>query len=805
MRFTDLVNIDELRELCESFTVITGAVTAILDLDGNILVATGWQDICTRFHRVNEATAHRCLESDTVLAGNLKKGGLYNVYKCKNGLVDVAVPIAIRNEHVANFFTGQFFLEVPDREYFIRQAEEFGLDKEPYLEALGRVPVFPEDKIKAMMEFFTRLAQLIGEMGLAKKELAEANRELQQSESELKVAQEIARVGRWEMDLLGNNLKWSDTIFDLFEIDKANFPATYDAFIETVHTDDRDMVTKAYQDSIANKQPYNIEHRLLMKDGRVKWVNELCRTEYDAQGNGIRSVGIVQEITERRMAEKDLQDSEEKYRNLVDNALVGIFQSTLSGDFLHVNQAMYTLLGYETWEEFSRIKAWEIYRHKEGRENFVRELQLKGKVADLEVEFKTKGGTSLWVLINATLKDEILSGMFSNITALKLAERALLESERKLQEAQKMARLGSWKWEIGTGKVEWSEEVYRIFRLDPKEFTPQLDSIMALSPWPGDNERDKDILQRAIDNREQGSYEQRFLRPDGSAGYYASTFRGEFDDNGNLISMLGTVQDITEQKRSEEFRLNLERQLFHTHKMESLGILAGGIAHDFNNILTAIVGYTELTIMKLPPESPVIGNLHKIEKSAARATDLAKKMLAYSGKGHFALENIDLNSLLNEMTNLLEVPVSGKATIHLNLASPIPAIYADSAQIRQIIINLVINASEAIGESSGVITISTGTMKCDRGYLEKIWPEDSIAAGEYVCLEVADNGCGMDKETMSKIFDPFFSTKFTGRGLGMAALHGIVRGHKGAILVQSEVGKGSAVKVLLPVSTVPAA
>ena len=144
LKLSELVDIGELRELCESFTALTGAVMAILDLDGNILISTGWQEICTRFHRAHSATALRCRESDTVLAGRLKEGESYNVYRCRNGLVDVAIPIMIDGEHVANFFTGQFFLEAPDKDYFVHQAEEFGFNKGAYLEALGRVPIFSD-------------------------------------------------------------------------------------------------------------------------------------------------------------------------------------------------------------------------------------------------------------------------------------------------------------------------------------------------------------------------------------------------------------------------------------------------------------------------------------------------------------------------------------------------------------------------------------------------------------------------------------------------------------------------------------
>ena len=282
---------------------------------------------------------------------------------------------------------------------------------------------------------------------------------------------------------------------------------------------------------------------------------------------------------------------------------------------------------------------------------------------------------------------------------------------------------------------------------------------------------------------------------------HAVPFRNEQEE---IIALLGITRNITERKRVEEERLSLERQLLHAQKLESLGILAGGIAHDFNNILTAIIGNADLALMRINKESPAIENLHKIEQAAARAAGLAKQMLAYSGKGKFVVENIDFNRLLEEMLHMLEVSISKKAVLRLNLHQPLPLVEADATQMRQIVMNLVINASEAIGEKSGVIAITTGCIDCDKSYLKDVWLDDNITAGPYVYLEIADTGCGMDKETMAKLFDPFFTTKFTGRGLGMAAVLGIVRGHKGAIKVYSEPEKGSTFKVLLPASNRPA-
>lgn len=264
------------------------------------------------------------------------------------------------------------------------------------------------------------------------------------------------------------------------------------------------------------------------------------------------------------------------------------------------------------------------------------------------------------------------------------------------------------------------------------------------------------------------------------------------------------TRDITERKRATEERLKLEQQLLHAQKLESLGVLAGGIAHDFNNILTSIIGNADLALMRINPESPAIDNLRSIEIASARAADLARQMLAYSGKGKFVISNHDINDLLEEMLHILQVSISKKSVLRLNLTRPLPSVEADATQIRQVMMNLVINASEAIGDKSGVIAITTGCMNCDRSYLKDVWLDENINDGLYVFIEIADTGCGMSKETLAKLFDPFFTTKFTGRGLGMAAVLGIVRGHKGAVKVYSEPGKGSSFKILLPASGKPA-
>jgi PAS domain S-box-containing protein len=323
MKFTELVDTGELRALCESFTALTGAVTAILDLEGNVLIATGWQDICTRFHRVHLSTATRCRESDTVLASQLQRGERYNIYKCRNGLVDVAMPIVIGGEHVANFFTGQFFTEAPDKEYFVRQAEEFGFNKGAYLDALKRVPVFSEDKIKSMMEFFTRLAQLIGEMGLSKKRMEEAISQLNHQQehleelvrertADLNRAQEIARVGSWRWNVRTGEVSWSDELYRVFGLSPGE-PAhvTFDTFLSRVHEDEREAVAARFNGAMAARRPFGFEFRTVPIDGAERIVRAFGEIRCDEDGEPTELFGADQDITEERRAQQLLAKAKE--------------------------------------------------------------------------------------------------------------------------------------------------------------------------------------------------------------------------------------------------------------------------------------------------------------------------------------------------------------------------------------------------------------------------------------------------------------------------------------------------------------
>ncbi len=306
----------------------------------------------------------------------------------------------------------------------------------------------------------------------------------------------------------------------------------------------------------------------------------------------------------------------------------------------------------------------------------------------------------------------------------------------------------------------------------PKSFMSQLwTTILAGQVWKGE-----------IQNRAK----------DGTFYWVDTTIVPFAGEDGSPSQFVAIRADITQRKEAEEV-------LRQSQKLESLGILSSGIAHDFNNLLTIILGNANLGASQLSPESPAQPYLKQIENATLRASDLTRQLLAYAGKGHLQVIEVNLNRLVTEMTQLLTVSISKNAVVRYDLAPDLPSISADPSQMQQLVMNLVTNASEAIGnETSGLITIRTGVQKIDATYTNGLLPALPLAAGTFVTLEVSDTGCGMPPEVLERIFDPFYTTKFTGRGLGLSAMLGILRSHQGSLKVYSEQGRGSVFRLFLP-------
>jgi PAS domain S-box-containing protein len=407
------------------------------------------------------------------------------------------------------------------------------------------------------------------------------------------------------------------------------------------------------------------------------------------------------------------------------------------------------------------------------------------------------------VEINSRVLDyegrQVYFSIIRDITERKRAEAALRESEERLRLALSAAKQGLYDLNVQTGDAVVTPEYARMLGYAPEEFI-ETNAKWIERLYPDDRVPVADTY-RAYVSGALPEYRVEFRQRTETGDWKWILSIGkivEYDASGNPLRMLGTHTDITDRKRAEEERLDLERRLLHAQKLESLGILAGGIAHDFNNLLMAVLGNLDLALRKVSPVSPARANLEQSAQAARRATDLTRQMLAYSGKGRFIVKAMDLSELVDENTHLFRASVARTATLDVRLDRSLPPIEADAGQVQQVIMNLITNASEAIGDMSGTITVATGVQECDAQCLKRSRIEDVPSAGRFVYLEVSDTGCGMNDQTQQRLFDPFFTTKAPGRGLGMSAILGIVRGHGGAIFVESAAGKGTTIRILFP-------
>ena len=514
---------------------------------------------------------------------------------------------------------------------------------------------------------------------------------------------------------------------------------------------------------------------------------------------------LLAEIRERERAEETLRTSKEFYRTLVDNLPLGITLIDRNHRILMANHTQSVWFSRPS-ESFIGKLCHEQFEHREQicpHCPGVASMQTGG-VGQVDTEGVREDGSHFTVrlhtvpLFDGTGAATGFIEVVEDITERKRAEDELRQSEARLKESQRVAHIGHYEFDVATGLWMSSEELDAIFGI-ANDYPRDVEGWIRLVHPDQREDMSVYMAEHVLHDRLAFNKEYRIERVnDRAVRWVHGLGHLESDADGRLLKMFGTIQDITDRKLIEADRRKLEAQILHAQKLESLGVLAGGIAHDFNNILMTILGHAELAMMRLNPASPARDNLLSIEQAAQRAADLSRQMLAYSGKGKFVVETVCLGDLVTEMTHMLEVYISKKALLRFNLATNLPAVEVDATQIRQVLMNLVINASEAIGDTSGVIAITTGAMRCEGDYLSDIRFDEQLAAGLYVFVEVADTGCGMDRDTLARIFDPFFTTKFTGRGLGMSAVLGIVRGHRGAIKVYSEPGKGTTFKVLLP-------
>jgi PAS domain S-box-containing protein len=356
----------------------------------------------------------------------------------------------------------------------------------------------------------------------------------------------------------------------------------------------------------------------------------------------------------------------------------------------------------------------------------------------------------------------------------------------------------------------WSASVNTDGTFSYRYYSPVIEKITGHPPsfylaggWPSiihpeDVDSILDIAGRMVSGElEQAEREYRIIRPDGEVRWVHDRVVAIARPDGTTL-LNGVVRDVTERIQAEQQARQMELTLRQAHRMESLGLLAGSIAHDFNNLLVGVLGSIDLALLELPSEHLACEELARAQTAGCQCAELCQQLLAYSGKGHFVIEPFSLPELVEEMRRLLDASIRKSHTIICEIDGEVPAVAGDVIQFRQILMNLITNASEAMNEEAGEISISITALDATAQELAGAYGGDELQPGTYVSLEVRDAGRGMDRETIERIFDPFYTTKFIGHGLGLAAVVGIVRGHGGGIWVDSEPGRGTTFRLLFP-------
>ncbi len=380
------------------------------------------------------------------------------------------------------------------------------------------------------------------------------------------------------------------------------------------------------------------------------------------------------------------------------------------------------------------------------------------------------------------------------------AEKVTSETEAELVETLNSLPVHVWSATVSST----GEYVPRRMSTVLAEISGQPDDFFDGSPegWlrvlhPEDRaDAEKIVGDMLSGRRERVDIEYRLVRADGSVRYMSDSVRTTHIESGRRLD--GVSRDVTEMKEAQEERLQLESRFQQSQRLDSLGVLAGGVAHDFNNLLVAMLGHARLAEEDLPPDSPVQRNLKSVIKAARQAGDLCGQMLAYAGKVPIDTQSIELEGVVQEIGDLLRASIPSSTSIRYSFDKEVPCLRADASQIRQVALNLITNASESIGETGGEIMLSVRTFEYSTEDLSKMTFSEDLEPGQYVILTVSDTGSGMDDATKEKLFEPFYTTKFAGRGLGLAAVVGIVRSHGGGIDIESEVDRGSTVSVLFP-------
>ncbi len=550
------------------------------------------------------------------------------------------------------------------------------------------------------------------------------------------------------------------------------------------------------------KRPQGIASRyeveIIGKRGRKRHVIISGAPLFTADGKLHSLLGTFTDITEHKRLLKALQESEEKYRTLFEESKDAILISTPEGQYLDVNQATLELFGY-TREEILQINARELYADPHAREPFRRELEQNEAIRNYASKLRRKDGTLLDCLSSASVwkaPDGSIHGYLTiihDMTEQKKAAEALQESETRYRTLVEGSIQGIWIHQEGIVQFANPAAAHILGYANPQE-------LIGCSYLSFFAPHERDRVEKNRQGRLQGEpvpcrYECQLLRKDGSLVWLESLV-SVVSWNGKP-AVLATFLDISERKQAEEERERLQEQLRHRQKMEAIGTLAGGIAHDFNNILAAILGYTELTLYDLPPHSQAHQNLQEVLIAGKRAKDLVQQILTFSRRSGVEQRPIQLHVIIQETLRLLRASLPATVGIRQRIHTTEDTVLADPTQMHQVLVNLCTNAGYAMRKGGGVLEVSLEALEVTPDFARFHPP---LQPGPHLRLCVRDTGEGIEPEILNRIFDPFFTTKEVGEGsgLGLAVVHGIVTGYRGAIVVESTPGVGTTFEIYLP-------
>ena len=843
-----LLDRERIQSMMHDFQKLTGAAFAIVDRAGAVLVASGWQDICTKFHRAYPESARHCRQSDLSLAARLHRGE-YAAYRCRNMLWDVVTPLYIGAKYAGNIYTGQFFYDddVVDTAAFERQAAEYGYDREAYLAALARVPRMSRERVKVLMDFLMQFTVFVSEMGgktarlintvAISRRVAVA---LHESRRHFRQLATHAPVPIAIFDGSGRAEAFNDRFVTTFGYTSASLP-TLEAWWEKAFPDPsvRRQAALAWSEAMDRQDdgPRAIEQRIVCANGATRVVETACSRI------GGRSIAIFTDITERKISEENLQASEERLQNLYSLSPVGIFLCTPEGRYLSANQALADILGYPSPEALiTAVASLPLQTFHEPGEwkDIVEALETKGKFVNRLVRRHRKDGTPIWALMNmraVRAPDQSIShfeGFTLDITERIQAAKALRDSEERLRILiNAMPDLVCFK----DGQGRWLEAnafTQNLFGLTPKEYLGKTDCDLAeaLEPF-----RDTFFLCDKSDRLAWHSgkmvrCEEAMLALDGRAVVFDIVKVPLFRADGSRRGLVVVGRDITRQKEASaalaQFNRRLEslvadrtRELVRkaveleaaNARLVELDALkssfVSSVSHEVRTPLTSILGFARLIerdfhrhFFPLGAHRPelaakgerIVNNLRVIDREGDRLTRLISEFLDLAkieyGSLRWEETRVSLNPFLNQVADAVRGMFSDRPDVAflLDIAPHLPDIRIDQDRLQQVLCNLINNAVKFT--ASGSVTLSAAMR--ENGMLH---------------IAVSDTGIGIPAEDLERVFEKFHQVGqknagvgvSRGTGLGLTICRQIVQHYDGSIWVESEPGRGSTFHVTLPV------